>query len=28
MDHQYTTPSADKTRDEYIKCMNTQSLSE
>lgn len=28
MDHQYTTPSTDKTRDEYIKCMNTQSLSE
>ncbi len=28
MDNQYTTPSANKTRDEYVKCTNTQSLSE
>ena len=28
MEHNYTTPSQEKTRDEFIKCMNTQSPSE
>ncbi len=28
MDNQYTEPSHNKVRDEFIKCMSTQSLSE
>ncbi len=28
MNNQYTTPSDKKTRDEFVKCTNTQSLSE